>query len=298
MYLKILITNIDSDNIYNSRLILDPLQINESSHIGLQSIIDIYYKIWEKSYENDLENSALYTLSVIEKILKELLKKGKDYITISNNFIRLIYNINFELNKSQNRFTKTSLKASYKWFFEIVYDRNFDLQHIINLQVSLFISIRYSIINGNNKLFNSFFEYIIDGFWYPIWGMLPNINSQIHYSKDPNIVKFEKAKDKLITESIQALSLQDYQKVIYLYEETITILKLITIITPKEKDKLISEIRSYIDKQFKYNILQQTVIWFGSYCLFLKRYDFIEDMLYFNQPKDSPVLGQIRILIH
>ena len=74
-----------------------PFLINEAyepSLEGIQIYCNIFFKIWKKSYDNDLENTAYYMVSKIEDILQNMLSRGKDYMTVSNYFIRLIQNIN------------------------------------------------------------------------------------------------------------------------------------------------------------------------------------------------------------
>lgn len=264
----------------------------EPSLEGIQVYCNILFKIWKKSYDNELENTAYYTVSVVEKILQNLLsrgKSGKDYLTISNYYITLLQNINFEISKTPQRFSYSTARASYMWFFHIVFNPDFNLKLITDLQIPLFVSVRLSINNNNKKLFLSFIGHIINGSWDPLYAMLPDIDYKTKFEQHELGKEYEKAKSALLTESAHALTLQDFQKVTIAFDSFTSVLEKYTTITNEIKQNIISEYKGYLEKQFKYRILQQTVIWLGSYCLFQKKYDYIEDLLYFNQPKDSPV---------
>lgn len=259
----------------------------EPSHEGIQVYCNVFFKIWKKSFDNELENTVYFTVSKIVDILQDSLKRGKDYMTVSNYFIGLLQNINLEMSKTPNRFSNSTARASYNWFFEIVFADDFKLELLSDLQIALFISIRISLANDNEKVFHSFIAHIISGSYYPTYGMLPDIDSNTKYSNKEIFKEYEKAKDNLFLLSRQSLTFQDYQNVIVAFEVFKSAINKYTSVEEETRQKILIEYKRFIEQQFKYNILQQTVIWLGSYCLYIKKYKYIDFLLNYNQPKDS-----------
>lgn len=280
-YLKLLNSNISPDLISRSILI-------ESESKGFYIFFDSFFRLWRNSFDKKIDITG-YTITIVENILTLLLsqERSKDYVNISNNFIHLIQSINFELYESNKKVLYSSEKAAYVWFFKVVYHDKFDLSLMINLQISLYISMKFAISNNNKRQFSSFIEFIVNGMYYPSYGLLPDYNLKLKLSKGKDIHDYFDVKDRLIKASSEALTLGDFKKTQLAFDEfkNFTIEFIEEDIT--DNGKLIDEYKKYIEKEFKYNSLEQTVIWLGVFCLFQKRYDFIEELLFYNQPKDS-----------
>lgn len=291
-YLKLLMNPVHSESTDKATITVNITLLNEPSSAGIQFFNDLFFNIWKNSFDKKLDNTAYNTVTIIENILTLLLSRGrrsKDYISIANYFIRLLQSINFEINKSPNKFSSSSAKATFIWFFNIVFKDDFDWKLIYDLQIPLFTSVRLTLIDKNKKQFVSFIEHIINGNYNPDYGMLPDFDFQLKYAQKDILNEYENAKTKLIRGGEKALTLQDFQKVKIAFDEFSITAKKFKNIDETVTLKIISEYDKYIAKEFKYKIVQQTVIWLGAYCLFLKQYDFIEELLFYNQPKDSPV---------
>jgi hypothetical protein len=289
-YLNLLQKPVDSLHSSQSTVTLDATNFNQSSTVGAQIIQAQFFNLWKNSFDKNKDGVAYNISTVIELILNLLLSQGtrsKDNISLANYFIRLLQDISFETNRSPNRSQSFSDKATYIWFFNIVFAKEFDVSLISNLQIPLFLSMKLAISDKNKKQFLSFVDSTIHGMFAPFSGLLPDFDFNLKYKERELVENYDRAKGKLKKLSFEVMNLQDYQMVHSSFLEFCETVDTFTHVDLPVRENIKAEYKIYIEKEFKYRTLQQTVIWLGAYCIYTNNFDFIEELFYYNQPKDS-----------
>ncbi len=267
-----------------------PFNLSEEddlSYGGIHVYCSVLFKIFKEAYENELLNTAQHTVTTIESILIELLKKGKDYLTIAQYFIDSLQRMNIRINQSPSKITVINHHVAYSWFFRLVFKDDFAIDGIDIAKITLFSSIREIINNDIDDIFISFVEYIHLGHYMPDFSLIPQLDFRTINHRDPKVRGYEKLSNEFIHNSCKALIYSDYLGSQKKLEEIRNSINELPDIDAAEKLTLISKHEEYAKKMFKYKSLQQVVIWLGTYCVYKKKYKFILELFDFNQPHDS-----------
>jgi len=146
-----------------------------------------------------------------------------------------------------------------------------------------------SITDNDSELFNSFVGYIVDNRFLPEYALLPDLSFKDTNYSNANVTTFYKNKEQLLTNAAKAITFSDYLKIRAQFSEFEQSVRALPNLQPDFSKNLVDIYSAYINNLFKYHSLQQFVIWLGTYCIFKKRYNLIQTLLFYNQPKDSPV---------
>jgi len=263
----------------------------------LGAYVDAFLIIWKEGSNKGVEGVTSKTIQIFSKGFNKYLS---DYLPLSEPvpsffseieiFLSFFRKLSREIEALDNPKHIGEYNYPFSWYFDFVFDENFDLKkHIFEFQKSLFLSMRDVLIKNNKATYKAFIETIINGFWHPEYGLLPDLDYNAKFSDEENFKEYNKIKNNLITKSLNALTLNDFHEVEILLDNFSVAINNFQSVSEEIRENIISEYNKFVNKQFKYNILKQTVLWIGTYCLFLKQYEYIDILFYFNQPKDSPV---------
>lgn len=232
----------------------------------------IMFKLWNTCYR--VSDDIAYQLVVsYNRVLKHALNKNvSDY----NSFQPLLFFYQRIASEIEARDKKVPYASSSPcmWYFDIVFDDTFNLRHLQQVNVFL-LSIMQKIIDNEAKhVFLGLISHIIDG-WYGK-NELP-----LQYSDDEDYRKISNIRLQYVSNISRhdlAITMNEVRK---LDRERYDIYK----------------IKNIVVRQYKYNNLQLVTMIMGSYCLFMKKYALLREMLQYNQPSDSEAsFGNIDII--
>ena len=245
--------------------IYDELHVNNGVLIDkLNQILNKYYsvvfKLWKESYKDSPE-TAKNILIDYERVLKHTIDERDDQYAF---FIYQLITNEFQ-NKDSSIITFHK-DSSWMWYFKIVHNPSFKIEYLERMNMQLFAIFKLIIGNGNKDIFDAFIGTCIDGMWNAKEYNFPDFNNtnikQTELLSDIRVSIFRNKRINLeqINEDISTLNESDENKEI---------------------------IREIAKEQYKYNSLQLLSAIIGAYCLFKKKNDYIETILFYNQPKNS-----------
>ena len=248
--------------------LFDDLHNNNSALIDkINAILNKYdsviFQIWKKSYIDSPE-TANKILSTYEDILGHTLDER------DNDYPFFIYQK--ILNEFQNINQRTILfrhDSSWRWYFEIIYNNNFKIKYLERVNIQLFLVFKLIISSDNKNAFDTFVSAVVDGMWnHPE----PNI---------PFVDIEDVAQHKIVSEIKNNI----FNKTTLDLETT---KKLISKLD-KRFDNLRKEIEDFAEAKYKFNSLQLLSAIIGSYCLFKQQNNYVQTILFYNQPRNTGI---------
>lgn len=235
----------------------------------------IYHIIWLLKDICQIPNNAL----LVEELLKSLANIRR------NNNERQDYSIYY---------------ASISWYISVVFKKDFDIfsyQHLLDR--FFFSSIQYLVYEGQNRIFESMVSSLIDSgdIRYSNYtnissykNLLINLSEQkyIEFIQNNNIQLQIKAFDqnthnvgttRQLKDCLEALT--NIEKLIEPYFDNHS---------KNEFKKIGNNIRECLKGIFKYKNLVNIMFSTGAYCVFKRKYDYINYLWNYNQPVDSDAI--------
>lgn len=225
----------------------------------LEKYSQSFFNIWKQVYV-DNPNYTNYFLNEYEKIVKDALEH--DDREVYEPLLFVYQRIAFEITNEEAESIPVVGVVSWKWFFNIVGDVNFDVSKIHHIGIYLFLVMKAIIKKDNIVSFNHFISNTIDNTWVFIETNYPS-------SVGTNNTKY------YIIERKAALmyTLVEYHK---LLDEC-------------KKMGQSEDLGGFVSKIFVFNSISLIVAMVGAYCLFKEKYNLVNVIFEYNQPKNSEI---------
>lgn len=280
MYYQILYTKLKAESYIEiidiqkkqSELILGVLNnISNNTHNpelydNLKQLFQKYYLstylCWRKSFQENAD-AASGALKEYYRVLNEVLPRSIS-TTIYQPLFFLYQRIAGDLTVRDARSIPHCRVAPWQWYMNILSSSILPIETLYPLDQQILAVMAIVIQNGNHPVFQSFIANTVDGVWF-IKQSEPDIS------------------DKKIETIITAI--KNKLPRVFLPSEIKKIEENIEESTQNESFK--QDIEKYIQGHYKYNHVRLIVIILGAYCLFKKRYDYVEYILNYNQPQKS-----------
>lgn len=279
MYYQILYTKLKAESYVNlidiqkkqSILILGVLQ-NLSGHENnpelnnnLRQLFQKYYLsaylCWRKSFRENAD-AARNALKEYYRVLNEVLPRVKFYsIIIYQPLFFLYQRIAGDLTVRDARSIPYCRVVPWRWYMNMLSEGGFPIEILYSIDSQFLAVMSIVIQNGNRPIFNSFIANTVDGIWF--------IKNSIPRSLDVEL------ESKIENTLPRVFLLSEIERLEALVAEN------------TEDESLKQEIQKYIQGHYKYNHVRLVVIILGAYCLFKERYNYIEYILNYNQPKKA-----------
>lgn len=247
--------------------VLDNLSENENNDellLNLRQLFQKYYLstylCWRKSFQENAD-AASDALEEYYRVLNEILPRSIS-TTIYQPLFFLYQRIAGDLTIRDTRSIPHCRVAPWQWYMNMLSSSIFPVEILGHLDQQILTVMAIVIQNGNQSIFKSFIANTMDGIWF-IKDSKPNIS-------DKKIQLIMSDSENKLPRVFSLSEIDDIEK----------------IIAENTQDELLKQnLKQYIQGHYKYNHIRLVVIILGAYCLFKKRYDYIEYLLNYNQPK-------------
>lgn len=234
----------------------------------LQQFFEKYYLsaylCWRKSFRENAD-AAGDALNEYYRVLNEIFPRVISIPAIFYQPLFFLYHrIAGDLTIRDARSIPHCRVAPWQWYMNMLSSGILPIKTLYSLDQQILAVMAIVIQNGNQAIFKSFIANTMDGIWL-IKKFEPNISDK---------------KVQLIMSDIE-----NKLSCVFSLSEIDDIEKIIVENTQDESLK--QDLKQYIQGHYKYNHVRLVVIILGAYCLFKKRYDYIEYLLNYNQPKNS-----------
>lgn len=221
------------------------------------------YLCWSKSFRENAD-AAFSTLYEYYRLLNDLLPEViHNKLETYQPLFFLYQRIAGDLTVHDTLSIPNCRTAPWDWYMNILSSETIPTESLFVIDQQLLAVMRIVIQNGNHPVFNSFISNTIDGIWF-IKTNAPNISNDKYIDLEINI-------EPKLSRIFFELDLNNIKKTI---DERIN-----------DDDSLKNELYKYCNNYYKYNHIRLVTIILGAYCLFKKRYDYIEYLLNYNQPQ-------------
>lgn len=216
------------------------------------------YLYWRKSFRENADATREALLEYYRVLNEVLYRSSQNYQSLFFLYQRIAGDLTIK--DAQN--IPHCRTASWEWYMNMLSGKTININLLYSLDQQILAIMSIIIQNGNQSVFASFIAYTIDGCWL-IKETAPNIPS-----------------DKDLIEIMEDIELK--LPSVFFMTELSEIKKLIE---KNVQDEAINQdLQKYIQGFYKYNHVRLVVIIIGAYCLFKKRYDYIDYILHYNQP--------------
>ncbi len=238
---------------------------NEGSSLRKVSIkyYSIIYNSWHNSYSL-YPDEANMLLGDYEEVVKYAVNDRKSFEAL-NPFFYLYQRIANEISEEHSRKIPYIQYSPWGWYFNIVFDEDFYMGFLGRANMYLFTIMKNAIDNGGSNVFESFISRCVDGMLY-----IPDF-----YYPDSSDEGTCKLLSKIRTYINFAYTLDSFDEVNELIKEMDT----------EKIDRGL--VRQLVIKQYKYNNLQLLVAIIASYCYFKNHTNYVNYILFYNQPHNS-----------
>lgn len=247
--------------------VLNNLPENENNNelfLNLRQLFQKYYLstylCWRKSFQENA-GAASGALEEYYRVLNEILPRSIP-ATIYQPLFFLYQRIAGDLTIRDARSIPHCRVAPWQWYMNMLSSGIFPIKILYTLDQQILAVMAIVIQNGNQAIFKSFIANTVDGIWL-IKKSDPNIS-------DKKIQLIMSDSENKLPRVFSLSEIDDIEKIIV--ENT-------------QNESLKQDLKQYIQGHYKYNHVRLVVIILGAYCLFKKRYDYIEYILNYNQPK-------------
>lgn len=220
---------------------------------------DITFSIWRNSYKDSPETARMIT-DDYQEVVHFAINTQKEIMAFEPLFF-FYQRISNEISLDDARKLPFCKEIPWLWYFNIVFNENFDLEKLQRANMYLLTVIRTAIDNNNDYVFNAFIANTVDGMW--------GIN-ELNYPHGLD----EETSRKLFEVRYKITNT-------YVYKDFNSLKELINNISDEQTQK---NTYTFTAKCFKYNNIQFLVALIGAYCLYRKKNEYIKYIIYYNQP--------------
>jgi len=258
------------------------------SYTGIQVFTSVLFQIWKKSNALAVQDISQNVIQRTNNILSILCQ---EYSNINRNVLGYFLDLQIKITSNglfafDERYVYL-VHSYYRWYLDQVFQKQFRLEYLTDYNKKLFIINQIIIEKNVSILFKAFVSSVIDRNLPIIYGfdntsiidsMDLKLDDKLSYITFDSEIKFKSThcfSDEEFTELINKINDFEELKKGYIQNNLGQFIQY--------KNNIIEHIRNY----FKYNNLRKVFLWIGSFCIFQKRYELLEYLLFYNQPKDS-----------
>ena len=222
------------------------------------------YLCWRKSFQENAD-AASGALEEYYRVLNEIFPRVISIPAIFYQPLFFLYQrIAGDLTVRDARSIPHCRVAPWQWYMNMLSSGIFPIEILYPLDQQILAVMAIVIQNSNQAIFQSFIANTMDGIWL-IKKIEPNISDE----------KIQLIMSDIENKLPRVFSLSEIDDIEKIIAENI------------QDESLKQDLKQYIQGHYKYNHVRLVVIILGAYCLFKKRYDYIEYLLNYNQPKNS-----------
>lgn len=229
----------------------------------------LYLDLWKNCYRKSPSTAAMM-MGAYDRVVKYAIShEEKGYLGFQS-YIPLFYLYQQIAASLEPEDKKTPRTAEYcwKWYFDVMLSDDFPEEKVFTANVYLLTVMKNIVDYDILFVFKAYVGHIIDSMIilkyedYVFTGD-GNIDQKLSdlQRKNHRIVRFNEY--KCLSEDLKTIDVKDAYK---------------------------DELKKRIKRRFVYNNIQFVTLLIGSYGMFLKKYDFVKALVYYNQPFDSEAL--------
>lgn len=232
----------------------------------------LYFDLWKNCYRKSPSTAAML-MGAYDRVVKSaiLYKKEEGYGYLGwQPYVPLFYLYQQIAASLEPEDKKTPRTAEYcwKWYFDVMLSDDFLEEKVFTANAYLLTVMKNIVDYDILFVFKAYVGHIIDSMIIPKY-------EDYRFTGDLNI---DKKISVLQQKSLRTVLFNEYKG---LSEELKTI---------DVEEAYKEELKKRIKRRFVYNNIQFVTLLIGSYGLFLKKYDFVKTLIYYNQPLDSETL--------
>lgn len=229
----------------------------------------LYLNLWKNSYRKSPSTAAVLMNAYNRVVKYAIVHEEEGYLGMSP-YVPLFYLYQQMAASLEPEDIKTPRSAEYcwKWYFDVVLSDDFQEETILTANAYLLTVMKNTVDYDILYVFRAYVGRIIDS-------LIISKYEAFVYASDGN-------------KDLKLSNLQQKSRRVVLineYKDALTELDAIGV-----DDVTKGELQRRIKRRFVYNNIQLVTLLIGSYGLFLKKYDFVKALIYYNQPIDSEAL--------
>lgn len=229
----------------------------------------LYLDLWRNCYRKS-PSTATILLGAYDRVVKyAILYEEEGYLGYQS-YIPLFYlyqQIAASLEPEDKKTPRTT-EYCWKWYFDVMLSDDFPKEKVFTANAYLLTVMKNIVDYDILFVFKAYVGHIIDSMIIPKY-------EDYGFTGD---LSLDKKISDLQQKSHGTVMLNEYED---LLEELKTI---------NVKEAYKDELKKRIKRRFVYNNIQLVTLLIGSYGLFLKKYEFVKTLIYYNQPLDSEAL--------
>lgn len=226
----------------------------------------IYLNLWKNCYRKSPSTAAML-MGAYDRVVKYAISHEEKGCLGFQSYIPLFYLYQQIAASLEPEDKKTPRTAEYcwKWYFDVMLSDDFPEEKVFTANAYLLTVMKNILDYDILFVFKAYVGHVIDSLIiskYENFGYTDNLDLNLKLSK-------------LQLKSIRVVLRNEYRDVLTELEK----------IGVEETTK--ADLEKRIKRRFIYNNIQFATMLIGSYGLFLKKYDFVKTLVYYNQPHDS-----------
>lgn len=243
----------------------------KSENVGGYSMkyYSLYLNLWKNCYRKS-PITAEMLMNSYNRVVKYAILYGEEGYLSLHPYVPLFFLYQQIASTLEPEDIKTPRIAEYcwKWYFDVLLSDDFPEEKVFTANAYLLTVMKNIVDYDILFVFKAYVGHIIDSLIIPKY-------DDFGFTSDWNLN--QKLSD-----------LQQKSKKVVTVTEFQNLLKDLDSIDVDEATK--EDLKKRIKRRFVYNNIQLVTLLIGSYGLFLKKYDFVKTLIYYNQPLDSEAL--------
>lgn len=230
----------------------------------------LYLDLWRNCYRKSPSTTAIL-MNAYNRVVKYAILNGKEeggYGLPPHVPLFYLYQQMAALLEPEDIKTPRTAEYCWKWYFEVVLADDFCGKKIFTANAYLLTVMKNIVDYDLLYVFKAYVAHIIDSH---IISKFENFGITGDLELNSKIRKLEDRFHRIV----------QYNE----YKTALNELKSIGI-----EEVTMAEVKNRIKRRYVYNNIQFITLLIGSYGLFLKKYDFVKALIYYNQPHDSEAL--------
>lgn len=267
-----------------------------------RKFLNVYQQIWYSAFTSQNEEISRFSIYHVEYLLAELSQEdGNEHQIeqILGFFYEVVWTI---ITKGSNHYKDSSIyPASISWYTNIIFDRlksqdtGFYLGYLDLFDKYIFSTIKTIVKHGQKDIFERIISTFVDGITMPI-GYPGDISSYLYdfiseNEKYQEIIKAIDPENKLLELEANQKKIKTEKQLAEWGSRFEDVSRQLTAYYNEDQKKRAGDIEKKVKQNaeiiYKYNNLLDLVFATGSYCLFQKKYNFINYLFEYKQPYDS-----------
>lgn len=229
-------------------------------------LYSLYFNLWKNSYQKS-PSTATMLITAYNRVVKFAIlnEDASDYRMPPYVPLFYLYQQIAATLEPEDKKTPRTAEYCWQWYFSVVLSEDFPESSIFTANAYLLTVMKNVVEYDILFVFKAYVGHIIDSLIiskYEDFGFTNDLDLNLKLSKlqqKSHGIVLAKEYEEVLTE-LDAIGLEDETK---------------------------DELRRRIKRRFVYNNIQLVTMLIGSYGLFLKKFDFVKTLIYYNQPLDS-----------